>query len=238
MKSLLEENKCRNRWYPKSVGTYKNNLNITNDNAENERIRCNFAYNMQYIEFLEKELSELHLSAVITTMIYKTYIITAMGIIESLFSYLLKEKRYWKTTCWEEIGELQTNSKFIDDEEFMIKNVLCKKGEVHTIRMDLDAMIKKVESKNLLNIEHNIFPALKKLRELRNRVHLHIGERCNDHDYNNFNWNEIVLARKILYTIITCPNFCKDINVYKFLKNKVERNEERERLINMVLHRN
>ena len=36
-----------------------------------------------------------------------------------------------------------------------------KKGKEKNIRMDFDAMIKKVESKNLLNIEHDVFPALK-----------------------------------------------------------------------------
>lgn len=228
MKTLIDEFKCKNRWYPKSVETYKENLNILSSNAYNERIRCNFAYNMQYIEFLEKELSELHLSSVITTMLYKTYIITAMGIIESLFSYLLKEKNCWKTSCWEEITTLQTNAKKINNENYMIKNILFKECTEVEGTMDLDSMIKKVESKNLLNIEHSVFPALKRLRELRNRVHLHIGERFNDHDYNNFNFDEILLARKILYTIITCPVFCKNSHLYEYLKVKIDKFDSKD----------
>lgn len=223
MKTLVNEFKYKNRWYPQPIDWYKDNLKIISSSAENERIICNFAYNMQYIEFIEKELTDLKLSSVILTMLYKTYIITSMGIIESLFSYLLKEKGEWKTSCWDEICTFQANEKVINNERYMIKNILYKKNEPKEIRMDLDSMIKKVESKNLLNIEHNVFPALKQLRELRNRVHLHIGDRYNDHDYNNFSWDEICLARKILYTIITCDEFCKDINMYRFIKGKIDK---------------
>lgn len=222
MKSLIAEFKCKNRWYPQPVSKYKDNLKIPLNSSCNERIICNYAYNMQYIEFIEKELSDLNLSTVISTMLYKTYIITAMGIIESLFSCLLKEQGYWKTSCWEEIYTFQTNEKEINNEKYMLKNTLYKKGKEKNIRMDFDAMIKKVESKNLLNIEHDVFPALKQLRELRNRVHLHLGDRYNDHDYNNFNWNEILLARKILYTVITCSEFCYDKSLYNFMKEKID----------------
>ncbi len=228
MKTLINEFKYKNRWYPQPIDWYKDNLKILSSSAENERIICNFAYNMQYIEFIEKELTDLKLSSVILTMLYKTYIITSMGIIESLFSYLLKEKGQWKVSCWDEICTFQANEKVIDSEQYMIKNILCKKCEPKKIRMDLDSMIKKVESKNLLNIDHSIFPALKQLRELRNRVHLHIGDKYNDHDYNNFSWDEICLARKILYTIITCNEFCKDINMYKFMKVKIEKFDKEE----------
>ena len=205
MKSLIEEFKYKNRWYPQPIYKYKDNLKIISNSSDNERIICNYAYNMQYIEFLEKELSDLKLSTVILTMLYKTYIITAMGIIESLFSYLLKEKGYWKTSCWEEICTFQANEKEINNEKYMIKNILYKKSEDKNLRMDFGSMIKKVE-----------------LRELRNRVHLHLGERYNDHDYNNFNWNEILLARKILYTIITCSEFCYDKSLYNFMKEKID----------------
>lgn len=53
----------------------------------------NFAYNMQYIEYLEKQLSELTLSDVLLTILYKSYIITAMGIVEVLFVNLLKKNK-------------------------------------------------------------------------------------------------------------------------------------------------
>ena len=154
----------KKRWYPQPIDWYKDNLKILSSNAENERIICNFAYNMQYIEFIEKELEDLKLSSVILTMLYKTYIVTSMGIIESLFSYLLKEKGCWNTSCWEEICTLQTNEKVINGEKYMIRNVLYKKCKDRKIIMDLDSMIKKVESKNLLKIEHEVFPALKQLR--------------------------------------------------------------------------
>lgn len=85
------------------------------------------------------------------------------------------------------------------------------------MRMDLDSMIKKVEKKRLLTIEHEVFPALKRLRELRNRVHLHIGENQYDHDYNKFTYNDIVMMKEILYTILTCKELCNNSSVFEFL---------------------
>ena len=57
----------------------------------------NIAYNLQYIQFLEKELNELDVSSVIYTMLVKTYVITGIGIVEGIFSYIIKVNGWWKT---------------------------------------------------------------------------------------------------------------------------------------------
>lgn len=92
------------------------------------------------------------------------------------------------------------------------------------MRMDLDSMIKKIEKKHLLSIDHNAFPALKTLRELRNRVHLQIGDGPYDHDYNCFGSEEIQKMRKILYTILTTPEFCNNITAFDFIKESYTSN--------------
>lgn len=43
--------------------------------------------------------------------------------------------------------------------------------------MDFESMISKIEGKHLLNVEHGVYPALKKLKKLRNKVHL---QECSD----------------------------------------------------------
>lgn len=85
--------------------------------------------------------------------------------------------------------------------------------------MDFDSMIKKIEDKNLLSLEHNIYPKLKNLKKLRNRIHL---QECNgdcDHDYNNFNAEDYIYMKLILHKILICPEFCHQEEVYNFLMN-------------------
>jgi hypothetical protein len=98
VKTLILKNGAATRWYPQPVDTYKIGIKIPYDTPENRRLKSNFAYNMQYIEYLEKQISELKLSEVILTMLYKSYIVTGMGIVELLFVYLLRSTGKCKIT--------------------------------------------------------------------------------------------------------------------------------------------
>lgn len=211
--------KTSDRWYPQSVNCYKFAINVLGDIDECKRLRSNFAYSMQYIEYIEKQLSELTLSDVIITMLYKSYIITSMSIIESLFVNLLHRTNNWNTTIWEEFSNIKANPKKIGSVDILVETHLFRQVDEYNMRMDLDSMIKKVEKKNLLSIDHDVFPALKKLRELRNRVHLQIGDGPYDHDYNCFGFNEMQMMRRILYTILTSPEFCTNADAFNFIKN-------------------
>lgn len=52
MKTLIVQNGVQNRWYPKSVNIYKQSIKIPYDTDENKRLNSNFAYSMQYIEYI------------------------------------------------------------------------------------------------------------------------------------------------------------------------------------------
>lgn len=95
METLLKKSTGQH-WYPTPVSNYKENLKLLRGTPNKNQIRSNFAYNMQYLEYLQKQISELRLSSVLITMLYKTYIITAIGIIEMLFSGMLKAKNFGK----------------------------------------------------------------------------------------------------------------------------------------------
>lgn len=86
-----------NTWYPTPVEYYKNAFKISTTDEKDIALLNNIAYNMQYIEFLEKELQELELSSVLTSMLCKTYVITATSIIEGLLLNLTHRKG-WKTS--------------------------------------------------------------------------------------------------------------------------------------------
>ena len=96
MYTLIKGNATRSydtKWYPQSVSNYKQVFKIEN----NEALLKNIAYNMQYLEFIEKELEELDPSTVLKRMLTKTYVITSASIIEGLFFNLIQTKG-WKIT--------------------------------------------------------------------------------------------------------------------------------------------
>lgn len=217
METLITKNGAKNRWYPKSVETYKAGIKIPYNTPENQRLNSNFAYSMQYIEYLEKQLDELTLSEVLLTMIYKSYIITGMGIIELLFVYLLHSTGNWNKSEWAEYCDIVANPKDINGVLTKIETKLYKKVPTYDMRMDLDSMIKKIEKKHILTIDHNVFPALKQLRVLRNRVHLQVGDHAFDHDYNSIGFNEIQMMRRILYSILTAPEICNKLETFEFI---------------------
>ena len=217
METLIAKNEARNRWYPQSVESYKMSIKIPYDTQENKRLNSNFAYSMQYIEYIEKQIKELKLSEVLLTMLYKSYIITGMGITEMLFVYLLKSTGNWNKTEWEEYSNFKANPIETDGVTIKAETKLYKKVPPYEMRMDLDSMIKRIEKKHILTIDHNIFPALKKLRELRNLVHLQTGRDAYDHDYNSIGFNEIQMMRRILYAILTTPEICNNAARFEFI---------------------
>ena len=203
LKTLIKENHCKERWYPSRIDLYRRCIKLDISIEGSEQLKNNIAYNLQYLEYIQKQQDELILSEVIYIMLCKSYIITGMGIIEGLFTNLLKSKSLWNTTTWESRGIIKSNENLFDGKRIKIETEIFEKTENYEMRMDLDSMIKKIEKKNLLNIDHKNFPILKKLRNLRNRVHLQQSDDKSDTDYHNFSWSEKKEMGNILYTILS-----------------------------------
>lgn len=223
METLLKSRKLKanQRWYPIAIDIYKIYLKIDSTVEDGYLIKRNIAYNLQYLEYLEKQLKELELSNVLYGMTCKMYIIVGMGIIEGLFTNLLKSNKLWNTNEWESVKIIKSNENELYGKKIKVQTEILEQVNAYEMRMDLDSMIKKVESKNLLKIEHTNFPVIKKLRALRNRVHLQLGANHSDNDYNNFGFEEKKMMGGILYTLLTTEEFCvnpKACKNYEFLK--------------------
>lgn len=130
-----------------------------------------------------------------------------------------KAKKLWKTSSYELLLTTKSNFQKYEDKRLKTEVNVYKQVEPYLIDMDFDAMIKKIEDKHLLSLEHSIYPKLKSLKKLRNRVHLQECSDNYDHDYNNFNVDDYEYMKKILYKILTCSEFCNNDEIYNFLKN-------------------
>lgn len=92
VRGLCSTGGAATRWYPIPIDTWQTALaEYTVGAAQlipDLDLRRNLAYNLQFVEYLQQTLKELSLSAVLTTQTYKSYIIFAGGIVESLLYFL------------------------------------------------------------------------------------------------------------------------------------------------------
>lgn len=88
----------------------------------------------------------------------------------------------------------------------------------YELQMNLDDLIKKLKNKrDILDVDHLIYPALNRLKDLRNRIHLQKNETPYDHDYNAFDFLVKKEMGAILYDILSSKKVSRNDTIYKFL---------------------
>lgn len=243
--SILEKNndvKYEDRWHPTFVSCFENDLHCGSFQGMSKELRKNIAYSLQYLQYIQLQMEEVHLHEIIATHLLKTYIITAMGIIEGVFFHLLKTNGYQKKTEWVVQGKpIHTNT--FKEQEIEKKHIITTEYKLSTpqeVQMDFEFMINKVQEKKLVSLTHHAFPHIKALKRLRNKVHLHVTTHENDTDYMGIGFYDYILARYVLYLILTDKTFSpqKQSSYFSFimpsreqiagLKEHLSRNKEDE----------
>ncbi len=191
-----------NTWYPVPVETYRDILKIDISTEKGAGLLNNVCYNLQYLEFLEKEFAELEVSSVILVMLLKSYVLTASSIIEGLFGNLIQRRGWTLSSDTKKERHIRKRSF---EEKIAIIEEQCRKS----------------------NSDASIFSNIDKLRDLRNRIHLQKSENITDHDYNAFDENVKTEAGRLLYIILTSNEFSKNPECFSFLKVNVEQNSQR-----------
>ncbi|SHM92245.1 hypothetical protein SAMN02746066_03902 [Anaerosporobacter mobilis DSM 15930] len=197
----------KGRWHPTAVPCFESILKEGLLSDMPKSLRKNIAYSLQYMQYLELQLDELNLHNVIITMIYKNYIITGTSIIEGIFCYLLKSSDLWKQKLWELDSVIKSNEYKQNSMKYKLETFIYKKIDPVDDEMNFDSMIKKMESKNILSLNHKAYPYIKKLKRLRNKVHLQINEHEDDTDWFNFNYIDYLWMRYVLHKVLTDDAF-------------------------------
>ena len=226
----LIKGKCKSstdRWYPISVQKYVKAFKLNGAYEDVAALRKNLAYSMQYLEYIEKQIAELELSSVIYSMLIKTYVITAMSILEGIFTNIIKARGWWKTSQLESIGTTQANETKFGDKKLIVKTELFRKVEPYPLQMNLEELIAILcRHHEALNVDHLVYPALKRLKELRNRIHLQKTDGTTDHDYNAFDYTIKREMGSILFQILSSEMVTNDSDVFKFLETNKDEEEE------------
>jgi len=199
-------------WYPVSVARLEALLEKAIQTGHGYQtayaLRKNIAYNLQYLEFLDRSLQDIKLSSVLTTQIWKLFIIVACGIVESLLHYLLIRRGLHSTTEWELKVVLPGNAKHVDEE--------LLKADVHVSRkltsprlkqMTFDSMIQKARANRLLGANMALYETLDRMRDLRNKVHLQAIDQPNDTDWNAFHIEHLRQMYNVVHGAFTSTIF-------------------------------
>lgn len=196
-----------NTWYPIPIDEHKKAFRIDTTVEKNKNLLSNISYNMQYLEFLEKEFTELEVSSVIYVMLVKTYVVTSASIIEGLLTELTKRKG-WKLDP--DIRKELNIRKGTFEEKIKIIEEQCRKNDIDT----------------------SIISEINDVRELRNRIHLQKGKSKNnetettirsiaDHDYSTFNEEIKIKTGNLLYKILSSDEISTDPKWFEFLKTNL-----------------
>jgi len=184
-------------------------------------INKNLSYGFSYLEYLTKRIREEG-NYVIKSQLYKSYIVTGMGIVECILHYLIKSKGLNKTVLYKEISRYKSNTKELLGEEVKVETLVSiKLNDPEEDEITLDKMIKIAQKHKLLGPnQENTYSKLGRLRKLRNKVHLHISDYL-EHDFNSFTMREAIVMREILIVLICSDLFAGYLNkaqLFDFLK--------------------
>lgn len=195
-------------WYPVAIHQYETLLENVICRGRGYThvyaLRKNIAYNLQYLEFLYRSLEDLKLSSVIEKQIWKNFIITGCGVIESILHFLLIAKKQQKTTVWELKFVISGQEKVIEGKHLRIDSSVYRKlSSPRNEQMTFDSMIKRAEKKKVLGGDHSIYARLNNLRRLRNRIHLQeIGSPL-DTDWNVIGRQDFQIMTSVIKAVMT-----------------------------------
>ena len=171
-------------------------------------LRRNIAYNLQYLEFLETLFREVSMTSVVWKQNVKSFIIVGSGIVESLLTFLLIRVDEYQTTEWELVRIMPGQQKKCEDTfERIDSHIYRRLPSPQREEMTFDAMLKKSEAKRLLGHNHTVYADLKRVRRLRNRVHLQTIDHPTDTDWNAFSFTDLCAMARTIHEIFTGPVF-------------------------------
>ena len=184
----------------------------------------NIGYCFQYLEYLDDLLKDDTLHAVVKVHSQKSFIISAMGVVEAILWYVLKSNGQQSKQEWVELKFLIGNT-FSDNETTRRINTQIeeKLPEPKDADMSLDVMRKKVEAKELLGVDRQVYRDLNHLRGLRNRVHIHAVDSDQDTDWYRIGKTEVNLMKDALHSILSSSVFQQSkelLSLFDYLKKE------------------
>lgn len=210
-------------WHPIAVLDINNifNLDYNQDYDFSYKIGKNLSYNIQYLQFLQKQIFELRLSEVLLKMLYKNYVITSLSIIETIFAFIVKQHNLWRLRKWKEISHTSKTNK-VNDSLIMTDTIQYENIPPVEDIMDFSDLIQIVRDRKLIKLSVEQWKFLMRFKKKRNRVHIRITKEVST-EYNDFSIYDYLSAKILLQLIIlkndeVINDKIEALEIFKFLK--------------------
>jgi len=217
-------------WLPIPIDTIKKSLIFDAKDV----VKKDIAYNLQYMQYIAKQIEELQNTSVITKMLYKNYIVVGMSIVEAIFYSLLKEKDLLAKDCWKKEKELISNEVDFDNARKRIVSELQIKVDNYEKKVNLSYLIDRAKSKKVIDYNTNKFDIFNNFRLLRNKIHIYSSDSSSNSDYNQFCEKDYYRMACIMYLVLKDKNvtvnneYLEDMFNYlkEYLKNIKLKNDK------------
>ena len=164
-----------NKWLPRPIGEWREVILARicdykcEDSDPKYSIFSNIAYNLQYLEYINRCFEEQYLTSVLRAQNVKTFTLTTTQIIECLLYLKLLDMKADKNDIWE-----------------------------------FSRALRLAEEKNAYGLGQMFYRnELRRLKELRNKVHLQSSEGIADADYAIFENIEVLNeVKRILFSFM------------------------------------
>jgi len=204
----------KNTWYPASIPSLEHHLsfliskNDFFDEKEAHPIQKNISYSLQYVEFLNRVLSDISLSSVLVTQNIKSFVVHGAAVLEAIFNFLVVSKGHGKELTWKNVNTHLSPEYSLNNVKYQNEtNIKFKLEKPIKSQMTFDQLAKKIESKKLLGNSFTSYSKIKPIRQLRNKIHIHDAAHIADTDWNNFNHSEFQLVSNVLFQVLTSDIF-------------------------------
>lgn len=168
----------------------------------------NIGYNSQYLEFLNNAITNNRVHFVIENQLIKTFIITGIGVIESILYYVLKSNNLHNLSDYKVLTKYKANEKNLCGSKVKIETILyIKLDNPEEENMNLNSLLKTARNNKIFGQNRTIYDNLNELRKLRNKIHLYRIDKNLDHDFNNFSSEELDNMKEILRSIFSSNLF-------------------------------
>lgn len=147
-------------------------------------------------------------------MRYKTFVVTSMSVIEAIFIILLNERNLIPIVEWKDGTH---HHKDIDDNTIEV-NFKRKRIEPQKKKIKFAESIHLMETNKVLKSTDPMYPVIRVLQDLRNRLHLDKANKLMDSDYNSFGEGTYKITKLILYNILNSEIVSRDNKYLEFIK--------------------
>lgn len=196
------------------------------------KLRKNIIYSLGFVEFQFRCLQDFKLNIALEKQLYKSIVITGIGIVEGILRYLLVTKGLHDTVKRKH-KKTTTRNKEVGSQIIIVKRQIYEKmARPQIVRMNFSDMVKMAEKHKILGPGEKLYQKIKSLKSLRDRVHPEANtprskqgkhfDPFTDTDFNAFGTQELKNMAWILSEVFCGPTFKPSIverKHFDYLKN-------------------